>query len=460
MAERRRLHRAAIAVYTTQALGNAALPLFVIAAISLFGGGFDAKGLLQSAIYGAAGVAIAFATGLVRWRTTTYWVDGEAVGHRSGLLRISQTTVPLARVEALDVHQGLVQRAFGVVAVEVQTGGGRKGGEISLPALAPAAVRELRDRVGVAAPSAPDASRMLTGRALLVAALTAGQLGVILPVLAVAGQIAQQVFEQEGGERAVDALPRSVLAWAAIVAALLLAAWVLSVAGALVAFAGFTVARDADRLRIRRGMLQRREATIPVERVRAIRMVEGLLRQPFGLAALHIEVTGYADEAAAARTLYPLVRVCDVRATLEELLPELADHPGGLARPPRRARRRYLLGPALAGLALSAAGWIWLGPWCVVLLPLALAAGAARWRAAGWRVRDGRLAVRARRLARTTVLAPAVNRESHTVAQNPFQRRARLATLEVAFGKKTTARIRHLEAADAFTSLPAPGPGS
>jgi putative membrane protein len=51
------------------------------------------------------------------------------------------------------------------------------------------------------------------------------------------------------------------------------------------------------------------------------------------------------------------------------------------------------------------------------------------------------------------VLAPARLREHHTVAQNWFQRRAGLADLSVAFGKQTTARIRHLEAADARTAL-------
>ena len=73
--------------------------------------------------------------------------------------------------------------------------------------------------------------------------------------------------------------------------------------------------------------------------------------------------------------------------------------------------------------------------------------GWARWRAAGWRLRDGRLAVRSQRLARVTVLAPARLRESHTRTQNVFQRRADLADLSVTFGKSTTARIRHLEAA-------------
>ena len=53
--------------------------------------------------------------------------------------------MPLARIEALDVHQGPLQRAFGVFAVDVQTGAGGKGGEISLPALTPDAVQALRE---------------------------------------------------------------------------------------------------------------------------------------------------------------------------------------------------------------------------------------------------------------------------------------------------------------------------
>ena len=121
-------------------------------------------------------------------------------------------------------------------------------------------------------------------------------------------------------------------------AALLVAAWLLSTLGAIVTFGGFTVTRDGDRLRIRRGLVSRNEATVPVGRVRAVRVVEGLLRRPFGLASLTVEVTGYAEEASAARTLFPLVRVRDVPAFLAEFLPEMADDVDGLERPPVACR--------------------------------------------------------------------------------------------------------------------------
>jgi putative membrane protein len=263
--------------------------------------------------------------------------------------------------------------------------------------------------------------------------------------------VLQQVGEDEG-EDAVRFFPHSVTVGVLIVVALLLTAWLLSILGSIVAFGAFTLTRTEDRIRIRRGLISRNEANVPVGRVRAVRVVEGLLRRPFGLCALTIEVTGYADEASAARTLFPLVRTRDVRAFLAEFLPEMADDVEALQRPPARAARRYLLAPTLLGIVLAAGAWWLVGTWAAFALVVG-AYGWAQYRAAGWRIRDGRLAIRTLRIARVTVLAPARLRESHTVSQNVFQRRASLADLSVAFGKSTTARIRHIEAADAATAL-------
>jgi putative membrane protein len=452
-----RLHPAGIAIYAVQALGRALFPLVVIFGLSLLGGrgGVD---WTRTVIYGVIGIAAATIAGYVRWSTTRYSVDERAVHLHTGVIRHAETDVPLARVEALDVQQGPLQRLFGVFSVDVQTGGGGgKGGEIVLPALGPDAVRELRELVGAPAPAVDEANRLRLGLgSLLVTALTAAQLGVLVPVVAIGFQVAQQAFEEDEGRTAVRALPDTMGEWLLAGGVLLGAAWALSVAGAWVAFAGFAVARDGDRLRIRRGLLSRREATIPVARVRAVRVVEGVLRRPFGLATLQMEVTGYAEEAAVARTLFPLLRTRNVFAALERLLPELADEPGGLSRPPGRAWRRYLLLPSLAGLAIGAVAGLWLGsPWPLAVLLVGAAYGQARWSAAGWRLNDGRIAIRSRRVARVTVLAPSRYRESHELDQSLLQRRARLADLRVDFGKKTHAHIRHLDAADATAAFEA-----
>ena len=450
-----RLHPAAIAVYAVAALREAALPAVVILGVSVLGGGFDSEALLRALGLAVLGTLGATLLGAIRWAATVYSLAGDAIRLRRGWLSVKEVEIPFSRVQALDVEQGPIQRLFGVQAVHVQTGGGGAGGEIVLGALAPADVERLRQLVAGRRPEAlaeqraEAPERRLSRRMLLVAALTSGQLGVILPLLAGASQLLDDVFgDPAEGERAIaGALPDSAGEWALAAGGLLAVAWILAALGTVVAFAGFAVRREGDALRVRRGLLQRREVTLRVPRVRAVRVVEGVLRQPFGLATLRVEVVGYAKEPAAAQTLFPLLRTADVRTLLAELLPELADDLGDLRPPPPRALRRYLLPPAAVALAAGTIAAVALDlPWLLAAGLAGPAYGALRWRAAGWRLAGGRLAVRSRLMARTTVLAPARNRESHDLAQTPLQRRARLAHLHVAFGKTTTAGIRHLDA--------------
>jgi membrane protein YdbS with pleckstrin-like domain len=134
---------------------------------------------------------------------------------------------------------------------------------------------------------------------------------------------------------------------AILAGAVLAFAWVLSVLGTIVAFAGFAVAREGERLRIRRGIIERREASVPVARVHAIRVIESPLREPLGFAQVRVETAGYADEPSTAQTLLPLVRRSQVARVLADLLPELELPPEALTHlepPPRRALRRQLAG--------------------------------------------------------------------------------------------------------------------
>ena len=452
-----RLHPAAIGVLALNALRDAALPIVILLGASIAGRGIDTAALVRSGIYLVIGVAIASLTGYVRWRSTSSAVDETGVHYKTGIVNTKATTVPLSRIQGLDTVSGPVQRLFGVVALHVQSAGGGAKGEIVLEAVAPAAVERIREAVRTRRPDVAQApeeraviERRLGRRELVIAALTAGQLGVILPALAASGQLLSNAFSNERDiEGATRLLPDTPGGWELTLAALLVAAWALSAAGSIVSFAGFAVSRDGDRLRIRRGLLQRSDAVVPVRRIHAVRVVEGVLRRPFALASLRLEVAGYAEEAAAARTLFPLLPRAEVAAFLAELLPELADEPDGLAPPPARAARRYFLPPAVLGaIGGGAACLIFpaLTPWPLLAAPLLALNGWWSFQAAGWRLRDGRLVLRTRRLARTTLLTPAARLQQHALAQNPFQRRAGLADLAVAVGKGGHARVRHLDA--------------
>jgi len=452
----RRLHPAGIAVLGVGSLRELALPLGLAFASTIFGGG-GGQPILRAVVYAAIGAVIAMIAGYVRWTTTRWSVGDGTIRLRTGVLSEKETDIPLGRVQAIDTVHGPLQRVFGVRGVQVQTAGGGREGEITLPAVSPSDVELLRAALRkrgapAAAERAPLAERRLGGRRLLVAALTAGQVGVLLPILAALPQLGEQLWGNDiesAGREGMRLVPESMPEWILAGIALLLLAWLFSTAGAVLAFAGFTIARDEDRLRVRRGLLARREATVPVARVQAVRVVEGLLRAPFGLATVRVEVAGYAKEAAAAQTLFPLLRRAEVEPFLAALLPELADGLDGLDGAPRRALRRYLLPPTALWLALGGAACVAVpgaAPWPLLAALPAAALGAARWRAAGWRIADRRVAVRFRRLARTTVLAPAARLQEHGVRQTVLQRRAQLADVDVRVGAGTHGRVRHLDA--------------
>jgi putative membrane protein len=452
----RRLHPAAIAVYAAEALRQGAFPLLVILGVSVLGGDFDARAALRAGAFALIGTAVAALAGGFRWATTAYSFDGETVRLRTGLLSVKEIEIPFARVQAVDVEQGPIQRMFGVYKVEIQTGGGGQGGEIVLGALDEREIAQLNALLRRGAPAVlPDAGappapeRRLTGRRLALAAATSGQLGVLVPVAAGVAQMSQQLFEDpiEGERTIVGALPDGTLAWVLLAAGVVVLAWVLAAVGTIVGFGGFVVRREGDDLRIRRGLLQRRQVTLRVTRVRAVRVVESVPRQALGLAALRVEVIGHAKEQAAAQTLFPLLLLDEVEPFLRELLPEMADTLDGLAAPPPRAMRRYALPPlAFTTLVAGAGAFALSSPWPLLVAPAGALYGAFAFRAAGWRLEAGRLAIRSRRLARSTVLARAAGRESQDLAQTALQRRARLADVAVAFGKGTVAQIRHLDA--------------
>ena len=207
-------------------------------------------------------------------------------------------------------------------------------------------------------------------------------------------------------------------------------------------------------LRIRRGLFERRGTTIPLARVDGIVIVEGLARGPLGLAALRIESAAHGGEKAAGRTLLPLVRRRDAEAVIARLVPSLTVEPGELERPPRRALRRFVLVPALAGAVAggvfavvvgAAAAWI-AAP---VLALLGGLVGLRGYRAAGVRLAGGVVVLREARIARRTLLARRHRLQAHALRRTPLQARAALADLRVTVGSGGQGRARHLERATA-----------
>jgi putative membrane protein len=414
--------------------------------------------------------------GFLSWRATTYAVTGNSFRLRQGVLQKNERTIPLEHVQSLDTVQGIIQRAFGVYEVRIETaGGGVSEPDASLAALDRGAAQTLRREIeGSHAERAeetagPAVLRRLSTRELLVAGATSGQIGVAFSLLAVGSQFLDNFLSVDFARRLLETLaPNWLMVVLILVPAGLLLAWLLAIAGTVLAYSGFTLSRGGDFLYIKRGLLERREATIPLSRIQAVRISEGILRQPFGLASLRVESAGYGEDEGVSAMLFPLLPREEVQEFLAGAAPEFAVVPA-LEPLPRRSLRRYVFRGTIPALLVSAASLVCLlvfgsALWLLslLLIPPSAAYGWLRYRDAGWALEGDRLLVRHRLLGRKTAVAPRRRLQSRSVIRSPFQRRLHLATFvaEVASGSGGSALlVRDLDAGSARTLAAGLGPG-
>lgn len=461
MSEPQRLHPAAILIQALRVGRQLILPLMAPFVFSLLNRGLDAvsPGLLFLLI-GAVMLLILISAGwgFLYWQRYTFQVIHNELHLRQGIIFRKQRTIPRERIQAIDFVEGVMHRIFGLVAVRVQTAGGNEPG-FSLIGISRSKAQELRDELSLrpahvrevtetdltaaeelepaeaavqsAADAEPTLLRKLPTTQLLVAAATSGGIGIALPIIASVMSLVNNAMPNDDlFELATSAF--GGVSWWSIALFVLIAAWVLSVFGTILAHAGFTIRRSEDNLLIERGLIEKRRATVPLNRIQAIRVIDGVLRQPFGYAMIKVESAGYGEDASESSVIFPFLPRREVAAFLNEAVPEFAWDPPEFARPPRRAIRRYVTRMTLIGLVLSgivAAIFYPLGLWALAAVPLFSAFGYLCYRDAGWAISNGTLVMRYRTLARSTAIIPKRRIQSSHVTQNILQRRGSLGNI-------------------------------
>ena len=451
MSEPHRLHPAAIVLMGLRIVRQFAIPALIPIALRLVNDGFDAVSLQTAVITVVillALLGLASAYGVLAWHRFTYRVEAGELRIEQGIVNHQRRFIPVERIQTFDTSQGLLQRVLGVVSVRVETaGGGGPSPEVSLLGVSQADSERLRQalatgRAGIVLPDPEDVEALappaniwkLSANDLLLAGSTGGRAGVALSIIVAAVSVADNLipYDRLGG------LAERVTGFVVIVGvaiALAFATWLLGVAGTILAHAGFTITQQGDHLLIERGLLERRRATIPIERIQAIRIIEGIIRQPFGLVELRVESAGYGPKAGESTVLCPLLRRKDVQPFLERMAPSMAVE-GVFQTLPKRARRRYLFQlsvlfqPVLLIVPVSYFFYP-LGLLSLLILPALMLLGYWQYHDAGWAVVGDTLLLRWRAISRTTAIVPRRRVQAGETHANPFQRRVNLSNLSV-----------------------------
>lgn len=450
-----------------------------------------AKLALAAVVILAACLLLSFAV----WRARTWELTAEGIrlcwGLGWGPFSRRSLTIPYEHIHTVSMNSSLLDRVFGLIALDLDTGAAASEGDASkisglrageADVLRAELFRRKRAAAGQvkegekdvapadAAPTAerPLATFSLAGRELVLAAasqMSAGGQALALVVLlgnAVTALSEWGLLDLSGqGSELVAGFGATLVPMVLgfLVVALLLGAAVSFVVN-LVRYAGYRVERYADRVVVEHGLLSRSSRALAAGRVQYVAVRQGILRQLIGYAEVTAQVVaapGEKDgEPSGSVLLHPFIRMGEVDAFLAEVLPDYAGvlcrvelgRLGPVAR--RRAVVRaviwwpfataiFLGAQWLFGLSglLESAGWL-LEPLIVAaavlsaVLLVGLVVDALRaWGAARYGHTARELVLVTGGLTRLTVIAPRTRLQRMEMRASPFQRRAGVATLSV-----------------------------
>jgi putative membrane protein len=416
----------------------------------------------------------------------------------SGVFGRQEREIPYRRVQNVDITESLFHRLVGVAVVNVETAGGSETeGQLNFVGADEARriQREIRERraaargetreqaaeadadaeteaeteaeaavgdesgpaaaapVGEASESAatdadayePSLIFALSSAELTVLALASFRAASIL-VFVVGLPIVQDVLvDIVTGLVGVQLDPGAIrqtpdLAFLAALVGLVLAivgTWVVSAGLTFIEYYNFTLGRLGDDLVYERGLLQRYSGSIPTDKVQTLTIEENALMRKLGYAGLTVETAGYSpgqSNSGGAQSAIPLAARERTLGLARDLEPF-----GDLSftRPPKRARRRYVVRYGLVVLAATGVLWgisqvvtdftLWYSP--LVLLAAVPVAAHYKWKHRGYHVGDEQFVVRDGFWRRQTRVVPYYRLQTVIQTRSVFQRRLDLAHL-------------------------------
>ncbi|MEX1031292.1 MAG: PH domain-containing protein [Paenibacillaceae bacterium] len=481
MSERKRLHPLSIFFNVLKILKDALWPFFLFIFSSLLQGNFGHLIWLLIGIPAAIGLAIGW--GILSWLRYQYVVEEGVLKVERGVLFRRKQYIAHSRIQTIDVVEGLFQRLFGVVKLQVQTAGGQRPEavmsavsrkdaeqlrwlllgqadgqpeeilEVDWETVNPSVV-EVNTTVVEATPASAGHFYRLSGGRLFIMAITSGSIGVMASFLA-AG------YSQAGNLFGDDHILSLITEWLfdvpifITILALFMFSWLLSIAGTMLKYYGFTIRVSGEKLHISRGLLERRQVAIPLTRIQAIRVVESPLRQPFGWMSVYVESAGYGKGKGESTLLFPLLKKSELGDFIASMIPQFQVE-YILNRLPQRSMRKYVTLHTFIALLISVP-FCFFDPWgylALLLVPLSAAWGFVKYKESGWTwVESNRMFImRSRLVERTIVYIPKNRIQYFKLGESPFQRRSELSTIVATVASNGQAgssfKLKHIASED------------
>ena len=447
MSEQARLHPAAIILNTLKILKDAFLPFVAIIFIGDADDGWWINIIMAFIYMGASTVS-----GFVKWLTFFYHIENDGIRIHSGVFIKKKRYISFERIHSVDMTEGLLQRLFGLVKLTIDTAGSSdKEGEAVLSAITRAEAIRISEliegsKAGSKGEDAADEPAeqpiksektvfTMSHKQILIMALTSGRIGVVFAgAFALLGQLGDKVFIDRIFEEVQAAMAVfSIIFLVVVILAILAVTYAIAVIWMMLKYANFTVKKREGDLIITHGLLERRQLTIPMEKIQAVRVVESVIRQPFNLATVYLETaSGSAEELEKSETmLFPLISRKRLGQLLNQILGQYTIDTS-ITPLPKKALPRYIMRQLMFWIPAAGVAIYFFRPigyLSIAFVFIGAAWGYLSYRAAGWGLEGKQLTLRFRRISKHTYIARKERIQSFTTSQSWFQQKSGLGTV-------------------------------
>ena len=397
------------------------------------------------------GFSFLLVMGVANWWRFLYKLEEDTLHIRSGIFVRKDLYLTKDRIQVIDISSGIIQRLFGLVRLDIQTAGSTSR-QAAIDAITKVKaleinrilrdihsdIHDLDETTSKITSSDSEVIKKLEMplKELFIAASTSGSFGIALSVLAtIFSQIEPLISESELFEYFFSMLPSQTDAMTIgiIIFIFILFAWLLSFFSTLFTYGNFKLIVKENEIIISRGIFEKKRVTIPYNRIQAIHVSEGLIRQPLGYASIHLESAGYGDEKGTGSiVLYPLIRNTKILQLLNDVLPDYKKELNGF-KPPKRALRRYIFKSAFPITIITGALYFFLGLnlWIWLIPAISLFWGWIKYRDAALAWGDDILLFRSRKLSKSTAYIKKKRVQDAIIYQSLIQRYRNLCSVQI-----------------------------
>ncbi|SIS47889.1 PH domain-containing protein [Salimicrobium flavidum] len=450
----KRLHPAAIFFQLLRTMKDMALGILPVIVVSF------SRGMTW---YIFLGIGVFFLLLLVyssmKWLRFSYLVTEEELRIKQGVFIRQERRISKNRIQSIDLTQALIHRIFGLTKVQIETAGSDENVDASLSAVTFSegeSVQNELKRKGKETETESESdsekekvypSKVVSYPRLALTGATSDNAILIIGLLWLLFSQANQIIPEEiYQEVTVWVLSLALQLLISLIIGSVFVVWGAGIVWTIIKYANFTITRYDTELYMTYGLIEKRQRTIPVNRVQAVIVKENLIRQIFGLCYIYVEVAGGVSGGRMEEStvyLIPILRKNQVPAFLDKYLPEYYREEPELKRPPFKSIPYYVWQGLLVSVVAIVAVSIFAPAW--VLVPVAAIVlftgwGVFCWQTSGISYDDTYLNLRFRKVSRETVTLKKKRLQAFEKKDNWLYRKQQLATIDVAVLNNTAGR--------------------